>query len=86
MRARRNEDTAKNKNNREAAAATAMSQWATSRVQARYALLIQTNARTAKSVPITSKKSCWSVRQRRRKPLWLAGEVGAVAATDMQAV
>src|SRR6266699_3499322 len=68
LRARRNEVTAKNTNNRATATAMAMSQRATSRVQARSAAFSQPSARTAKTAPVTSWKSCLRTRQRRRKP------------------
>ena len=63
-----NEVIAKNTNRAATPAASAISQRATSRVQARKSALSQATARTANAAPITSWKSCLRARQRRRKP------------------
>src|SRR5580698_7135772 len=60
LRARRNELSAKKKNTRAKATATAeaTSQWSTSRVQERSAALSRTIPRNANMAPATSRESC----------------------------
>jgi hypothetical protein len=82
-RARRNELTAKKTNTSATATETAMSQYATSRVQARKAELNQPNARIAKIAPTVSWKICFNTRQSRLNPRCF-GERGAIlAAVDI---
>src|SRR5579859_4524911 len=85
LRARRNELSAKNKNNNAMTTAVAMSQWATSRVQERRARLSQASARTAKHAPAISRKSWRKARQKRWKLPWRGAAAGEVAAEDMSA-
>src|SRR5580658_7386274 len=87
LRARRNELSAKKKNNRAKATATAeaTSQWATSRVQERRAALSRTIPRNANMAPATSRKSCFRARQKRWKPPWRGAAAVELAAEDMSA-
>src|SRR5580698_7677744 len=87
LRARRNELSAKKKNNRAKATATAeaMSQWATSRVHEHRAALSKTIPRNANMAPATSSKSCFRARQKRWKPPWRGAAVVELAVEDMTA-
>jgi hypothetical protein len=87
LRARRNELSAKKKNNRAKATATAeaMSQWETSRVHERRAALSKTIPRNANMAPATSSKSCFRARQKRWKPPWRGAAVVELAVEDITA-
>src|SRR5579872_5936887 len=86
LRARRNELSAKKKNKKANATAAATSQWAMSRVQERSATLSQTIPTKANIAPATSRKSCFSARQKRWKPPWRCATAGEVAAEDINSI
>ena len=65
LRALRNEDSAKKKNNMANATAAAISQWAVSRFQERRAAFSHVSPRIAKAAPTISRKSCFRARQKR---------------------